>query len=148
MFFESYFICYMAHLARVTFCIIRTKWYTDTFIFGEKNKYISLYNIFFCEILQDFSVGNRCTYICPTMNLRYLLFNMHAWFVKNFYFLLTFLFLFFVFLPFLGPLLRHMEVPRLGLIRAVATRLRQSHSNMGSESRLQPTPQLTATSDP
>ena len=30
-----------------------------------------------------------------------------------------------------------------GLIRAVATGLRQSHSNMGSEPRLQPTPQLT-----
>ena len=28
---------------------------------------------------------------------------------------LTFLFLFFVFLPFLGPLPRHMEVPRLGV---------------------------------
>ena len=27
----------------------------------------------------------------------------------------TILFLFFVFLPFLGPLLRHMEVPRLGV---------------------------------
>ena len=32
-----------------------------------------------------------------------------------------------------------------GLIRAVATGLRQSHSNAGSEPRLQPTPQLTAT---
>ena len=34
-----------------------------------------------------------------------------------------------------------------GLIRAVATSLRQSHSNAGSEPRLQPTPQLTATPD-
>ena len=32
-----------------------------------------------------------------------------------------------------------------GLIGAVATGLRQSHSNAGSEPRLQPTPQLTAT---
>ena len=34
-----------------------------------------------------------------------------------------------------------------GRIRAVATVLRQSHSNLGSEPRLQPTPQLTATPD-
>ena len=35
-----------------------------------------------------------------------------------------------------------------GLIGAVAASLRQSHSNVGSEPRLQPTPQLTATPDP
>ena len=35
-----------------------------------------------------------------------------------------------------------------GLIGAAATRLRQSHSNSGSEPRLRPTPQLTATPDP
>ena len=35
-----------------------------------------------------------------------------------------------------------------GLIGAVATSLHQSHSNTGSEPRLQPTPQLTATPDP
>ena len=34
-----------------------------------------------------------------------------------------------------------------GRIGAVATDLRQSHSNSGSEPRLQPTPQLTATPD-
>ena len=35
-----------------------------------------------------------------------------------------------------------------GLIGAVATGLRQSHSNAGSELHLRPTPQLTATPDP
>ena len=35
-----------------------------------------------------------------------------------------------------------------GLIGAVAASLRQSHSNAGSEPRLQPTPQLTATPGP
>ena len=35
-----------------------------------------------------------------------------------------------------------------GPIGAVATGLHQSHSNAGSEPRLQPTPQLTATPDP
>ena len=55
----------------------------------------------------------------------------------------------FVFLLFLGPLQGHMEVPRLGgLIGAVAAGLRQSHSNVGSEPCLQPTPQLTAMPDP
>ena len=34
-----------------------------------------------------------------------------------------------------------------GWIGAVATGLRQSHSNAGSEPHLQPTPQLTATQD-
>ena len=33
-------------------------------------------------------------------------------------------------------------------IGAVAASLRQSHSNAGSELRLRPTPQLTATPDP
>jgi len=35
-----------------------------------------------------------------------------------------------------------------GPIRAVATRLHQSHSNTGSKPRLQPIPQLTAMPDP
>ena len=35
-----------------------------------------------------------------------------------------------------------------GQIEAVATGLRQSHSNAGSKLRLQPTPQLTAMLDP
>ena len=35
-----------------------------------------------------------------------------------------------------------------GLIGAIATGLSQSHSNVGSEPRLRPTPQLTATLDP
>ena len=54
-----------------------------------------------------------------------------------------------VFLPFLGPLLQYMEVPRLdrGRIGAIAAGLCQSHSGAGSEPRLQPTPQLTATLD-
>ena len=42
-------------------------------------------------------------------------------------------FFFLVFFPFLGPLPRHTEVPRLGV---------------QSEPRLRPTPQLTATLDP
>ena len=41
----------------------------------------------------------------------------------------------------------HGASPARGWIGAVATGLRQSHSNAGSEPRLQPTPQLTATPD-
>ena len=35
-----------------------------------------------------------------------------------------------------------------GLVRATAAGLRHSHSNVGSEPCLPPTPQLTATPDP
>ena len=67
-----------------------------------------------------------------------------------FLFYFNFYFLAFFFLPFLGQLPWHMEVPRLGvcLIGAVATDLHQSHSTAGSELSLQPIPQLTATLDP
>ena len=62
--------------------------------------------------------------------------------------LMTITFFFFVFLPFLGPLTRHMGGSQArGLIRDIAAGLRQSHSNAGSEPHLQPTPQLTATPD-
>ena len=71
---------------------------------------------------------------------------------------ITLVFIFFIFIIFfnflafwlfLGPLPRHMEIPRLGgLIKAVATGLHQSHRNSGSELHLQPTPQLAAMPDP
>ena len=48
-------------------------------------------------------------------------------------------FLFFVFLPFLGPHPQHMDVQARGLIGAIATGLCQSHSNARSEPRLRPT---------
>ena len=50
--------------------------------------------------------------------------------------------------PVLFLHLRCMEVPRLGIELAAAARLHQSHSNVGSELHLQPTPQLTAMLDP
>ena len=59
------------------------------------------------------------------------------------------LFIYFVFLSFLGPLpAAYGGSQARGLNRAVAASLRQSHSNAGSEPRLQTTPQLTATLDP
>ena len=63
--------------------------------------------------------------------------------------LFIYLFIYFVFLPFLGPLPWHMGYSRArGLIGAVAASLCQSHSNAGSEPCLRPTPQLTAMSKP
>ena len=58
-------------------------------------------------------------------------------------------FFFFVFLLFLwaAPAAYGGSQAR-GRIGAVATGLCHSHSNMGSEPHLQPTPQLTATLDP
>ena len=75
----------------------------------------------------------------------------HSWCpVDTFIFILfIYLFIYFVFLLFLWatPVAYGGSQAR-GPIGAVATGLRQSHSNAGSELRLQPTPQLTATPDP
>ena len=56
----------------------------------------------------------------------------------------------YLFIVFLGPHAWHVEVPSRarGRIGAVAAGLHHSHSNAGSEPRLRPTPQLTATPDP
>ena len=61
----------------------------------------------------------------------------------------VFFFFFFVFLPFVGLLPAAYEGSQArGLIGAPATSLCWSHSNAGSEPRLQPTPQLMAMPDP
>ena len=66
-----------------------------------------------------------------------------------FFCFVLFCFVFSVFLPFLGPLLRYMEVLRLGgLIGAIATGLHQSHSNTRYKPHLWSTPQLMAMLDP
>ena len=66
-----------------------------------------------------------------------------------FYFIFLFLFLFIYFfaISWAAPAAYGGSQAR-GRIGAAATSLRQSHSNAGSEPRLQPTPQLTATPDP
>ena len=69
--------------------------------------------------------------------------------LKNMGSLFLFLYFFFVFLPFLGPLPEAYGGSQArGLIRAAAAGRRHSHSNVGSEPRLQPTPQLIAMPDP
>ena len=64
------------------------------------------------------------------------------------YFNIFYYYYFFVFLPFLwaAPAAYGGSQAR-GRNGAVATGLRLSHSNAGSELRLQPTPQFTATPD-
>ena len=72
----------------------------------------------------------------------------------NFFFFFSFFSFFFVFCLFVVVVAISWAAPAAyggyqarGLIGAVATSLCQSHSNAGSEPRLQPTPQLTATPD-
>ena len=48
---------------------------------------------------------------------------------------------------FLGLCLWHMEVPRLG-VKLVIAGLHNSHTNVGSETHLQPTPQVKAMPHP
>ena len=70
--------------------------------------------------------------------------GMITLFVKD-----IFLFLFFVFFLFLGPLpVAYGGSQSRGSIGAVAAGLHHSHSNLGSKPRLRPTPQLMATPDP
>ena len=60
-----------------------------------------------------------------------------------------YLFIYFVFLPFLRPLpVAYGGSQASGLIRAVAAGLHHSHSNSRYEPPLRPTPQLLATRDP
>ena len=64
------------------------------------------------------------------------------------FFFFFFFFFFCLFASFLGPLrTAYGGSQARGLIGAIAAGLCQSHSNVGSESHLQPTPQLTATLD-
>ena len=57
------------------------------------------------------------------------------------------LFIYFVFLSIRAVNVAYGGSQARDLIGAVVTGLRQSHSNVGSEPHLQPTPQLTATPD-
>ena len=59
-----------------------------------------------------------------------------------------FLFYLFIFLSFRAAPKAYGRSQARGRIGLVAAGLRHSHSNMGSELRLRPTPQLTATPDP
>jgi len=66
--------------------------------------------------------------------------------VITFFFGLFFVFVVVVAVSWATPM-AYGDSQARGRIGAVATSLHQSHSNAGSEPRLQPTPQLTATPD-
>ena len=75
--------------------------------------------------------------------------NISELFYKIFFFLTSFFFFFFFFFCiFRAAPAAYGGSQARGLIGAVAAGLHHSHSNMGSEPHLQPTPQLTATPDP
>ena len=85
------------------------------------------------------------------MNVVILFLNIYIYilifiFLKFFYFFGLFVFVV-VAISWAAPAAYGGSQAR-GLIGAVATGLRQSHSNSGSEPRLQPTPQLRAMRDP
>ena len=81
-----------------------------------------------------------------TVNRNYALYNFNLLeFESSDHFLFIYFFVFLLFL-WAAPAAYGGSQAR-GRIGAVATGLRQSHSNAGSEPRLQPTPQLTATPD-
>ena len=65
-----------------------------------------------------------------------------------FIYLFIYFCLFFFFLFLLATPVAYGGSQARGRIGAVDTSLRPSHSNAGSEPRLQPTPQLTAIPDP
>ena len=71
-----------------------------------------------------------------------LLFNISVFFFQLFSFFLLFVFV------FRAAPMAHRDSQARDQIGAVDAGLHHSHSNMGSESHLQPTPQLTATPDP
>ena len=67
---------------------------------------------------------------------------------KTFSLRIILFFIFFIFCLFGATPAAYEGSQARGQNRAIATGLRQSHSNMGSEPHLQPTPQLTTTPDP
>ena len=68
-------------------------------------------------------------------------------FLFHFIYLFIYLFFFWLFAFATASPAAYGGSQARGRIGAVATGLRQSHSNVGSEPRLQPTPQLMATPD-
>ena len=91
----------------------------------------------------------------PTLSSRLAIDTIQQYSTNQVFFLKISLSFSFLFSPrppfffFLWPHLQYMEVPRLGVkLGDVAASLHHSHSNVGSEPHLQPTPQLTATPDP
>ena len=63
---------------------------------------------------------------------------------SSFYYFILFYFIYFILLLFTATPMAHDGSQARSLIKAIAACLHHSHSNAGSEPRLQPPPQLTA----
>ena len=103
-----------------------------------------------CIFMDTSHICLCCTTMGPPLSVLFEMFCcIHALYLHVLFF---FSFCFFVF--FCLSAISWAAPPAYGgsqamdRIGAVATGLRQSHSNVGSKAHLQPTPQLTATQDP
>ena len=111
------------------------------FHFSQSNRYVVICHYCLTCIFLVTNVEYPFTQlICHPYNLLW-------WSVFFVLFLFFFFFFFCLFLLFLAPTAFGGSQAR-GWIGAVTTSLHHSHSNAGSELRLRPTPQLTATPDP
>ena len=72
----------------------------------------------------------------------------HLWVPTGFFVVVVVFYFFCLFAFSRAAPVAHGDSQARGLIRAVASSLRQSHSNSRSEPHLGPTPQLTAMPDP
>ena len=99
-----------------------------------------------CQILNPLSKARDQT--CILMNLSQVPYCWAAMGTPRSLFFFSFLSFCCCCCYFLGRSCAYGGSQARGWIGAVATGLRQSHSNVGSKPRLRPTPQLTATLDP
>ena len=104
---------------------------------------------FYCNILHFLSMPDPLTH-CTRLGIKPILHGDLSHCIWILCLFVCFCFCLFAFsraTPIYAPVAYGGSQTR-GRIGAVAASLHQSHSNAGSEPRLQPTPQLTATLDP
>ena len=111
---------------KMSYCYLKSKIY---FLYSKPSLPCLEYSKSFATSFLDipFITAYQSPYLVPFCpgQLLYIAFTLFIYFI---------IYLFFVFLPFLGPLPKAYGGSQArGLIGAVATSLRQSHSNAGSE---------------
>ena len=92
-------------------------------------------------------MSSNLVFISPQVS-HWNFFSFLFFFFFFFFFFFSFFFFFFFFLLFRAALAAHGGSQARDPMGAVAASPCHSHSNAGSELRLQPTPELTATPDP
>ena len=101
--------------------------------------------IFWIQLSQIQVLPNICKYFVPLYGLYFHFLHSVLWSMKLKNYFLPF---FFFFNLFRAASAAHGGSQARGWIGAIAAGLRQSHSNVGSEPSLRPTPQLMAMLDP